>query len=258
MLILLNLAITLFFIINDQFTEVKKIQSGFWRMLSIPFTAIYFVEMAMVVFSSDGATIVREKKLYILEIVCQIVSVLAYVKLYSDGTEDQYATGASLLSFAFILRNLRMSVLLQERREFKVIMQMIMKTTGPFAYQLACLYIIYYLAALVGIFGLGGTIRQPNFHSEDGIPNNLYYLINFNDLGSSIVTLYSWMIINNWPAMTDMMVGTAGAVWPRIFFMVFYVFVQWIILNIVIAMMIDIYTSVEDERDEKFSRLAHI
>ena len=81
-------------------------------MLSIPFTAIYFVEMAMVVFSSDGATIVREKKLYILEIVCQIVSVLAYVKLYSDGTEDQYATGASLLSFAFILRNLRMSVLL--------------------------------------------------------------------------------------------------------------------------------------------------
>ena len=57
-------------------------------MLSIPFTAIYFVEMAMVVFSSDGATIVREKKLYILEIVCQVVSILAYVKLFSDGSEE--------------------------------------------------------------------------------------------------------------------------------------------------------------------------
>ena len=49
-LILLNVAITACFILNDQFKEVKKIQSGFWRMLSIPFTAIYFIEAAMVIF----------------------------------------------------------------------------------------------------------------------------------------------------------------------------------------------------------------
>ena len=78
-LILLNLAITMFFILNDQFKDVKKIRTGFWRMLSIPFTAIYLVEAAMVIFSVDGGTLIREKKLYLLEIVCQFCSIYAYI-----------------------------------------------------------------------------------------------------------------------------------------------------------------------------------
>ena len=133
-----------------------------------------------------------------------------------------------------------------------------MKMTTPLLYQFACLYIVFYVAAIWGIYGLGGDIKQPRFHSEDGIPNNLYYLINFNDLGSAIVTLYTFMIINNWPAITDMMCGASGQSWPRVYFMIFYVFVQWIILNIVIAMMLDIFTSVSVEMDKEFEKLENI
>ena len=111
-LILLNVAITCMFILNDQFKEVKKIQSGFWRMLSIPFTAVYFIEMAMVIFQSDGTTLLRDRKLYLLEIVCQVCSILGYVKMFTQGTDNDFAMGAALLSFAFLLRNLRISVLL--------------------------------------------------------------------------------------------------------------------------------------------------
>lgn len=86
----------------------------------------------------------------------------------------------------------------------------------------------------------------------------MYYLVNFNDLGSSIVTLYAFMIINNWPAITDMMVNASGETWPRIFFMVFYVIVQWIVLNLVIAMMLEIYTNVEDEVQVECNRKDHV
>ena len=72
------------------------------------------------------------------------------------------------------------------------------------------------------------------------------------------MTLYSFMIINNWPAITDTMVNASGKVWPRIFFMIFYILVQWIILNIVIAMMLDIFTNVESEMDTEFDRLNNI
>ena len=58
------------------------------------------------------------------------------------------------------------------------------------------------------------------------------------------------MIINNWPAMTDMMCNTSGENWPRVYFMVFYIFVQWIILNIVIAMMLEIFDNVAGEMDD--------
>ena len=73
-----------------------------------------------------------------------------------------------------------------------------------------------------------------------------------------MMTLYSFMIINNWPAITDTMVNACGEVWPRIFFMIFYILVQWIILNIVIAMMLDIFTNVEGEMDTEFDRLNNI
>ena len=257
-LIILNLSITCFFIINDQFKEVKNIRGGFWKMLSLPFTGIYFVECCYVIFTTAGETIVREKKLYLLEIICQVVSILAYIRMFSESADADYASGASLLSFAFLIRNLRLTTLLEERREFKVIMQMIMKMTMPFMYQLACLYIVYYVFAIIAMEGLGGLIVQPKFHSENGIPNNLYYLVNFNDLASSIMTLYTFMIINNWPAITDTMVNASGMVWPRIYFMVFYILVQWIILNIVIAMMLDIFTNVEGEMDSEFDRLSNI
>ena len=178
--------------------------------------------------------------------------------MYTDGTPMDYAEGAALLSFAFLIRNLRMSILLEEIREFKTIMYVINRMTGPILVQLACLYIVFYIFSIIGIYGLGGVIRQPNFHGEDGIPNNLYYLVNFNDLGMSIHTLYAFMIINNWPAMTDMMVNASGEVWPRIYFMVFYVIVQWILLNIVVAMMLDVFTSVEKELDGEVNRLDNI
>ena len=183
-LILLNLTITIFFILNDQFKDEKKVRSGFWRMVSIPFTAVFFVECCMVIFTTSGTKIIQEKKLYILEFLCQIVSILAYAKMFTpNGPDDAYATGASMLSFAFLLRNLRISYLLQEVKEFKVIMEMIMKMTVPILYMLCALYLCFYVFAIIGMYGLGGEIRQPLFHSESGIPNNLYYMVNFNDLG---------------------------------------------------------------------------
>lgn len=78
-LIALNLSITLMFILNDQFKDVKEVRSGFWRMASIPFTAIFAVEGAMVIFSTDGPTLLNEKKVYIVEVICQICSVYAYI-----------------------------------------------------------------------------------------------------------------------------------------------------------------------------------
>jgi len=143
--------ITLVFILNDQFRDVKEVRSGFWKLLSIPFTGVFFVECAIVVFSTDGGKILAEKKLYILELLLQGVSIMGYIKMYStSGDDSDYAFGASLLSFAFLMRNLRISMLLEERKEFKVIMQMIMKMTAPLLYQFACLYIVFYVAACIG------------------------------------------------------------------------------------------------------------
>ncbi len=85
---------------------------------------------------------------------------MAYVKMYSPNvSNEEYALGVALLSFSFLLRNFRLSVLLGEVKAFNIIQEMVMKMTVPIMYQLACLYIIFYIFAIVGIYGLGGLIK---------------------------------------------------------------------------------------------------
>ena len=61
-------------------------------MVSIPFTALFFVEMCMVIFTTSGTRIIQEKKLYIVELICQIVSIIAYIKMFNpNGADDAYA-----------------------------------------------------------------------------------------------------------------------------------------------------------------------
>ena len=40
--------------------------------------------------------------------------------------------------------------------------------------------------------------------------------------------------------------------------MVFYIFVQWIILNIVIAMMLEIFDNVAGEMEDEFKHIANV
>lgn len=88
-LILMNLFITTVFILKDQFITIKNIRSGFWRDFTIPFTAVFLIEAIMVIVKSSGATILREKKLYILEVICQVCSMVALVKMYTAGESNQ-------------------------------------------------------------------------------------------------------------------------------------------------------------------------
>lgn len=61
------------------------------------------------------------------------------------------------------------------------------------------------------------------------------------------------------PMVMDMFISaTGGAGWPRIYFMVFYCLINWIILNLVIAMMLEIFTNVSDEQDCEFKKQKNI
>ena len=68
--------------------------------------------------------------------------------------------------------------------------------------------------------------------------------MNFNDLTSSWITLYTLMIVNNWFVIVDMYVDVAGNEFVRIYFMAFYYFGVMVGINIVIAFAIDMFGAV--------------
>lgn len=124
----------------------------------------------------------------------------------------------------------------------------------PFLTMLLSLYTVYYVFANIGMFLWSGLITtNTQVLVKNQIPV-LYYLMNFNDFLSSFVTLFHIMVVNNWFLTCNMYCAVMGRTTPRLFFISFWVVTVLIMLNLVIAFMIEIYESAQEDTDNEFKR----
>jgi len=126
---------------------------------------------------------------------------------------------------------------------------------------LIMIVIIFYVFALWGMYMFGGIVKadSPLIAINDGIPSD-FVLMNFNDLFSSIITLFVLMIVNNWYVIVDMIVMFMdGQTIYRYYFLIFYYFAVIIAVNILMAFAIDIYAVVEkvDDKHEENQTLIY-
>lgn len=87
----------------------------------------------------------------------------------------------------------------------------------------------------------------------------LFYLVNFNDFVGSYITLFTLMVVNNWWVTCNVYIVICnGKHWPVIYFIAFWVVTVCIMLNIVVAFVLEIYNSVEADTTAKYTRLNYI
>eukprot|EP01118_Nematostelium_gracile_P013714 TRINITY_DN5210_c0_g1_i1.p1 TRINITY_DN5210_c0_g1~~TRINITY_DN5210_c0_g1_i1.p1 ORF type:complete len:194 (-),score=20.37 TRINITY_DN5210_c0_g1_i1:77-658(-) len=68
-----------------------------------------------------------------------------------------------------------------------------------------------------------------------------YSIINFNTFPNSMVALYCLMTVNNWNSFMDGAVITTGSKWTRLYYMSFYLVTVVIILNVIVAFIIETF-----------------
>jgi two pore calcium channel protein len=66
-------------------------------------------------------------------------------------------------------------------------------------------------------------------------------MINFNDFGASVITLFTLMVVSNWTVISLMYEVVMETKLVRIYFIIFYLLSVTVILNIVIAFVLEIY-----------------
>ena len=92
----------------------------------------------------------------------------------------------------------------------------------------------------------GGKITKHIVLEHEPNVEDYYWLLNFNDFPMSIVTLFHIMVVNNWFITTDMYCEVMGSRLPIFFFVSFWVLSVLILLNIVTASIIEIYSGSEE------------
>ena len=127
------------------------------------------------------------------------------------------------------------------------------------------LLIIYYLFSLLGMLLFGGMISKdldyPLVEGPYSVPA-VFHLDNFNDLFSSLVTLFTLMVVNNWMIQvaqyTYVTSGKYNKNWVRFYFIAFYYFSVIIGINLVVAYVLDMYASTERLEEERLKSLQSI
>lgn len=62
------------------------------------------------------------------------------------------------------------------------------------------------------------------------------------------------MVINNWYVINNMLCLVLGNSWPKLFSFSFIMIVVWIMLNLMIAFMLEIHGNVSEEVEKEWKR----
>ena len=152
------------------------------------------------------------------------------------------------LELVIFVRMIKLLALFYEIRVTRIIVETIRNLLKPMLNLCGVLFVIFYIFAVFGMFLFGGKITKNNKKIQDNssIPDN-YHLLNFNDFPSAIMTMFPLMVVNNWMVIVDMYVSVYGesSISIRFFFYIFYYLAVIIGINITVAFIIDMYSSVE-------------
>ena len=182
-------------------------------------------------------------------------SIGVYTNLFSKDSLDDFARGVGYCMTIYMIRLVRITEYFVELQQFAVIIETGSKFILPSLATTVNLYTLFYSYAYMGEFLWGGLITTHSKQvSDPGIPD-LYYLMNFNDFGSSVITLFHIMVVNNWFITCNMYIKvTDDRTLPELFFISFWILTVLIIFNLVISNVIEIYISVEGNVETKFAK----
>lgn len=183
-----------------------------------------------------------------------MVAVIKFLNNLSDTQE--YNTIVKLFELIIFVRALKLLTLLYEIKVMRIIIETMRNMMLPLLYLCSVLMLIFYVFAMVGMLIFGGKILKGMdvLVNDVSIPDN-YHLDNFNDFLSSIVTLFTLMVVNNWMVQVQMYCEVMGSDNYRLYFGLFYYFSVIIGINIVVAFTLDMYSSVERLDHERMQTL---
>lgn len=126
-----------------------------------------------------------------------------------------------------MLRNFRLFFFLNENQNVQVMTETTKHISKPILGKFLFIYMVFYVYAQFGTLLLGGCVTYENFETKGGSPH-FYYLLNFNDFGAAMVTLFQQMVVNNWFVVVQMFVNikdnnTWDTFWIRAFFVSFWI-----------------------------------
>ena len=190
---------------------------------------------------------------HIFNIVVMIYSIYLFTL---DKDEKKFDDAFKILRIFVSLRTIRILVFIDKFRIIKNIYIIIQVSKEMLYRNLLVLYSFFLIFSTLTMLLTGGNIKNKSFSDEsDSIPNGYEY-INFNDFGSSFISCFCLMMINNLNILVKSLTyESMHQKFFQFYFATFYFFSTLIIINIIQTLLLQMYlisdNSLTDKRIEE-------
>jgi hypothetical protein len=173
-----------------------------------------------------------------------------------DKDEKKFDDAFKILRIFVSLRTIRILVFIDKFRIIKNIYIIIQVSKEMLYRNLLVLYSFFLIFSTLTMLLTGGNIKIKSFSDEsDSIPNGYEY-INFNDFGSSFISCFCLMMINNLNILVKSLTyESMHQKFFQFYFATFYFFSTLIIINIIQTLLLQMYlisdNSLTDKRIEE-------
>lgn len=115
------------------------------------------------------------------------------------------------------------------------------------------LFLVFWIFCDIGQIWFGGLIytSNPNLAGTNfASPSYNFFELNFNCFLDGMITLFTLMCMNNWSDTSDGYMQATGSYMSQVYFVAFTIICNMIVLNILIALIIDCTGQLKDELEK--------
>lgn len=226
--------------------EMTKTPLTAWLSFEIVWNFLWAFELIFDIYGNGSmAKAFKRKFRASIEAFCQFLNIVGIILIIKQGvTIYDYYHITKPFEFIIFLRLLKLVPLLHELRSTRLVVTTMGFMLEPIQTLAGVVGLIFYEFAVIGQFLFGGVIENASYKTPYDNGGSFFTLMNFNDVFSSIVTLFALMIVNNWYVMVNQTCAYMGNINYRLYFYAFYYVGVIIATNILVAFAIDIYSVV--------------
>ncbi|KAK1405337.1 Two-pore calcium channel [Heracleum sosnowskyi] len=223
----------------------------FWEQLEVVFGWLYFLELVLKVYSYGFENYWRDGQNRFDFVITMVIVIIETTTFVSPKGLPFLLNGEWIryLLIARMLRLIRLLIFVRRYRAFVASFLTLIPSLMPYLGTIFCVLCVY---CSVGVQIFGGLVNAGNLRlAETDLADNDYLLFNFNDYPSGMVTLFNLLVMGNWQSWMQSYKVLTDSAWSYIYFVSFYLVTILLLLNLVVAFVLEAFFAEMDIEDEE-------
>ena len=140
------------------------------------------------------------------------------------------------------MRVARVARLITERPKLEAYFQTTGRLGPAVKRLISPIVLLFFVYGSLGEYLFGGLLYEGNpALLNTAFAQSNYYVINFNDFGNAMITMFSLLMVNNWMVLMEGCTLVYGHRLVRLFFISFHILAVWVIMGIFVAFIIETF-----------------